>query len=138
MSCGLVAVAIGPVALTAAPASATSCTAIPDTSFSIDGITNLNAAVVNPTTTVSGMVDATGCDVGVYFGPGTSGSVGGAIVENATMVDVVNNGGTVSITDSTVNQIGDNPLDGVQYGIGIYFGPSSATGLILGKGSRRV
>ena len=42
-----------------------------------DGI-NLTAALVSPASTVTGTVNATGCNIGVYYAPGTSGSVSAA------------------------------------------------------------
>ncbi|HKV55307.1 MAG TPA: hypothetical protein VJN94_11780 [Candidatus Binataceae bacterium] len=96
------------------------CTAIPEASFSIDGISGLNAEVINSPSPVTGVVDATGCDLGVYFSPGKSGSVANATVFGAKLAGIVNNGADVSIEGNSVYQIGDNPLDGAQYGLAIY------------------
>ena len=127
VAAGLLAVglAFGP-----AQASA-SCTPIPEASFTIDTIGNLNAAVVNPSSTVTGVVDATGCDIGVYFSPGTTGAVRNATVFGAQKAGIVNNGAKVTIDSNAIYQIGDNPLDGVQYGLAIYvygLGSSPASG----------
>lgn len=95
------------------------CTPIPETSFSIDAISNLTAALVNPGTVDNTDVDATGCDLGVYFSPGQSGSVSNSTIHDARIAGIVNNGAKVPIFSNAINQIGDNPLDGVQYGLGI-------------------
>src|SRR5688500_10332557 len=63
----------------ARPAAAATCTA---TGFYRDGI-NLTAALVNPDN-VTGPVDATGCHIGVYIGPGRSGRVSDADIFGAT------------------------------------------------------
>lgn len=42
-----------------------------------DGI-NMTAAVINPASPVTGNVYAGGCNIGVYYGPGNTGSVNGA------------------------------------------------------------
>jgi parallel beta-helix repeat protein len=104
---------------------------------------SLTAAVVNPSSTVSGAVTPTGCDIGVYFGPGTSGTVNGATISGFVEYGVYNDGGTVTVEDSTISNIGDTPFDGVQYGIGVYFvnpnlvdsseSTSSASGIISGN-----
>lgn len=97
------------------------CTPIPETSFEIDGISGLTAAVVNPGTLNGFNIVATGCDIGVYFSPGTKGSVTNTSVTGAQKAGIVNNGGKITVDSDSVYQIGDNPLDGVQYGYGIYF-----------------
>ena len=43
---------------------------------------NLTAAEVNLSGTVTGTVDASGCNIGVYYGPGHTGAVS-AEVKNA-------------------------------------------------------
>jgi hypothetical protein len=76
---------------------------------------------------VTGELDATGCDIGVYYGPGTSGNVSDADVHGARYFGVVADGATVNVTDSDVHDIGNDPFDGTQHGIGIYF-TNGATG----------
>jgi hypothetical protein len=127
LTCGLVgvgalAVPLGaslalPLGAGAAAGAAANCT---PTGFSPDGI-NLTAAEFNPAGTVTGPIDAGGCNIGVYFGPGHTGTVSRATVENANYFGIVNDGGTVSVTNSTVKNIGDTPFDGMQKGVGIYF-----------------
>jgi hypothetical protein len=73
------ALASGMVMAAGSPASgATSC--------SPAGSTGLTAAMVaTESQTISGSVDATGCNLGIYIGPGVTGvTVNGATVSNAT------------------------------------------------------
>jgi len=86
----------------------------------VDGI-SLTAALVNPVGTVTGTINAAHCNIGIYFGPGHTGTVKGATVENANYFGIVNDGGAVNVTNSAVENIGDSPLDGMQQGVGIYF-----------------
>jgi Right handed beta helix region len=130
----LVALAIPATAFAGINSSgAASCTA---TGFYRDGI-NLTAAQIGGN--VTGDLDATGCDIGVYYGPGTKGSVKRATIENAKYFGVVNDRGHVNVTNSTISQIGNNPLDGTQHGVGILYttedsNPSgSAKGTISGN-----
>jgi hypothetical protein len=108
----------------AAPASCT------PTGYEKDGI-NLTAATINPAGTVTGPIDATGCNIAVYYGPGTTGTVSAADIHGANYFGVVNNGGNVTVTRSSIHDIGESPLDGSQHGNAVYwaFG-SSATGSI--------
>jgi len=106
---------------------ATSCT---PTGFVRDSI-DLTAAVINPSAPVSGALDATGCNIGVYFGPGSHGKVVNADIGGANYYGVVNDGGDVDVSRSTIHDIGETPLNGTQHGVGIYFAfGSSATGSI--------
>lgn len=109
----LVALAI-PATAFSAPTS-TACT---KTGFHRDGI-DLTAAQIGGK--VTGDLDATGCDIGVYYGPGTKGSVKKATIENARYFGVLNYGGKVDVKDSTISQIGDTPFNGSQHGIGILY-----------------
>src|SRR5579859_2005390 len=85
---GLTALGIGMAAHAPSASAATSCTA---TGFYRDGI-NLTAARINPSGTVSGDVDATGCNIGVFYGAGATGTVNGANIHNANYFGVVNDG----------------------------------------------
>lgn len=106
------------------------CTA---TGFTRDGI-NLTAALINPVKTVSGDVDATGCNIGVYYGPGVTGLLNAASIHNANYYGVVNNGATVSIQNSTIYDIGESPFNGSQHGVAIYFAYNTkAVGNIFGN-----
>lgn len=91
------------------------------TGFIRDAI-DLTAAVI-PTATspnVRGVVNATGCNIGVYYGPGIKGSVR-AEVFGANYFGVVNNGSNITVSYSSIHNIGENPFNGVQHGVGIYF-----------------
>ena len=108
-------------------AAATTCT---PTGFYRDGI-NLTAAQINPSGVVSGDVDATGCDIGVYYGAGVTGTVNHANIHNAVYFGVVNNGGVVTVENSSIHEIGDTPFGGNQHGVAVYWVYySGATGSI--------
>ena len=132
--------------LTAGLASAT-CTA---TGFYKDGI-NLTAAVI-ATGDVSGQtIDATGCNIGIFYGPGASATVDSVDVSGANYFGIlvagdivdssdhsVSPGATsVDVTNSTITNIGENPFNGSQHGVAIYYHAfatgSSATGTISGN-----
>jgi hypothetical protein len=102
-------------ALLPTTAIAATCTA---TGFSRDSI-DLTAAQIGGD--VTGTLDASGCNIGVYYGPGTTGSVSGATIKNANYFGIVNDGGNVTVANSTVTQIGETPLNGTQHGNAIYF-----------------
>ncbi len=118
----------------AVPARAATCTA---TGFYRDGI-NMTAALIDPPSVVGMDVDATGCNVGVYYDSGT-GLINVATIHGANYFGVLVNGDVndvaVTIQDSVVKQIGNTPFDGTQHGVGIYyrsFGTGSASGSVTG------
>jgi hypothetical protein len=125
---------VGPFAFTLAggwapAAHAATCT---PTGFVRDSI-NLTAALINPGN-VTGEVDATGCNIGVYYGPGATGGVSGANIHGANYFGVVNDGATVNIQNSDIHDIGETPFNGSQHGVSIYFAlGSSAGGTISGN-----
>jgi hypothetical protein len=106
-----------------------------------DGI-NLTASQINPTGTVSGPVYASGCNIGVYYGPGTSGSVTNAEIWGANYYGVVVNAAAVNTTNSSIHDIGQVPFNGTQHGVGVLYttinqalgttGPA-ATGTVSGN-----
>jgi len=106
----------------------------------LTGYAGLTAAVINPATTVSGTVDATGCDIGVYIDAG-EGTVDNAHVFGAKRFGVMVNGDAsfvaMDVTNTRVSNIGDSPLSGNQHGVGIYyrgfFAAGSASGRIVGN-----
>ena len=116
------ALAVGTVS-----ASAASCTA---TGFFRDGI-NLTAAVIDPAGTYSASLDATGCNIGVYYGPSTTGTVSGADISGANYFGVVADGAAVNVTGSSVHNIGEVPFNGTQHGNAIYY-TNAASGTIGG------
>ena len=84
----------------------------------------LTAAVINPAGTyrgVHGLVDGGGCDIGVYYSAGQTGTIRNTSVFGATEYGILSNGAHISVIKDTVYNIGDHPLDGVQYGVGIAF-----------------
>jgi hypothetical protein len=98
------------------------------TGFFRDGI-NMTAAQIGGN--VTGNLDAAGCNVGVYYGPHSSGTVSAANLHGANYFGVVNNGGNVSVSNSTITQIGETPFNGTQHGVGIYFAAEgNSTGTI--------
>jgi hypothetical protein len=125
---------LGPFALLLAggwtpAARAAGCT---PTGFFRDNI-NMTAALINPGS-VTGEVNAAGCNIGVYYGPGTSGTVSGANIHNANYFGVVNDGGAVNIQNSDIHDIGESPFNGTQHGVAIYFVlGSNASGTISGN-----
>jgi parallel beta-helix repeat protein len=133
----------GVMLLPAALATAATCT---PTGWVRDSI-NMTAAQIG--NNVSGSLDATGCNIGVYYGPlydsGTtypvtqgnvtgqapSGNVSGATIFGANYFGVVVNGDvgavSVNVTSSTIHDIGENPFDGTQHGVAIYYRAFGAT-----------
>jgi Right handed beta helix region len=112
-------------------AAAASCT---QTGFVRDNI-NMTAAQIGGD--VSGSLDATGCNIGVYYDNTTSGNVSGADISGANYFGVVVNGDvgavSVNVTGSAIHDIGETPLNGSQHGNAIYYralGTGSASGVI--------
>ncbi len=90
------------------------------TGFYRDGM-NLTAAVINPTGTYNAVLNASGCNIGVYYGPGATGKVLRSEIYGANYFGIVNNGGSVVISNSFIHDIGEVPFNGSQHGVGIYF-----------------
>jgi len=111
----LAVASLGLVASATGTAATTTCT---PTGFVRDGI-DLTAAQIGGT--VSRALDAAGCDIGVYYGPGKTGKVDHATISNAKYFGVVNDGGNVDVTNSTITKIGNTPFDGTQHGVGIFY-----------------
>jgi hypothetical protein len=123
--------------LTGGPAAAT-CT---PTGFYRDGI-NMTAAMINPGDVSGANVDATGCNIGIYYdATGAGGTVDSADLHGANYFGVVVNGdagaASVDVTNNSVHDIGESPLNGTQHGVAIYYRAcapnSSATGTITGN-----
>lgn len=112
--------------LGASRASAATCT---PTGYSRDDH-ELTAAQIGGT--AGDTLDASGCDIGVYYGPGTAGAVAGAIIHGAKYFGVVANGASVDVTDSEIFAIGEAPLNGAQHGVAVYY-TNGATGDIRGN-----
>ena len=111
------AVTAGLMASMAGAAAAATCTT---TGMVHDG-NDLTAALINPTAPVTGEVDATGCNIGVYYGPGKTGSVSGANIHGANYYGVVVNAAAVNVTNSSIHDIGEVPLNGAQHGVGVFY-----------------
>jgi len=123
----LMGTAVAALALGTAFEAQAACT---PTGFMRDAI-NLTAALINPPGVVTGEVDATGCNIGIYYSGGT-GSVQYADIHGANYFGIVNNGANVSISYNQVHEIGESPLNGAQHGTGIYVATEGAgTGNIL-------
>ena len=116
--------------------SATALATCTPTGFMRDGI-DMTAAMINPAGTVSGAVDATGCNIGVYYDAGHTGTVKNANIYGANYFGVVGNGTsgyvTVDILSSNIHDIGDVPLNGTQHGVAIYFRAFSDIGGVTGR-----
>jgi hypothetical protein len=116
------------------------------TGFFRDGI-NMTAAVIASGDIANGTVNASGCNIGIYYGPGTAGTVSNTQVSGANYFGVVVSGdadgfsaagaATVDVTDNNVHDIGESPLNGSQHGVAIYYracdAGASATGIISGN-----
>jgi hypothetical protein len=121
-------------ALLPAMANAATCT---PTGFVRDG-SDMTAAQIGGD--VTGDLDATGCNIGVYYDNTTTGNVtAGANIHGANYFGVVVNGDvgvvSVNVTNSAVHDIGETPLNGTQHGVAIYYralGTGTASGTISG------
>src|SRR3954468_835680 len=104
------------VAMASAPAAeAASCTPVTTSRGAF------TAAVVD--SNVSGNLDASGCDIAVYYSPGNSSwTVSNADVHGSLWYGVYNDGANVAISGSDVHDIGDDPKNGVQRGLAVLFG----------------
>ena len=117
-------------------AAPTVCT---QTGFVRDSI-NMTAALINPPS-VTGVVNATGCNIGVYYSAGSTGVVKNAQIFGANYFGVVANGDdgdvTLDVLASNIHDIGESPHNGSQHGIGIYwrafFAGGGVTGRIVGN-----
>ena len=112
-------------AVAASLAGATTASALPctPTDFMQDG-RPLTAAQQNPPATI-GTVDATGCDIAVYFNDGQDHTITGATIQNAFYYGVLTRGPgtTATISNSEIRFIGDGNggtflPTGAQHGVG--------------------
>jgi hypothetical protein len=128
-------------ALGASPPVA-ACTA---TGFVRDSM-DLTAAVIANGDISGQRIDATGCNIGIYYGPGTSGTVESSEVFGSNYFGIVVTGedsspnvGTTSVdvTTSNIHNVGEKPFNGTQHGVGVYYyafsDGASATGAISGN-----
>src|SRR6266699_5881535 len=105
------------------------------TGFFRDSI-NMTAALINPPS-VTGVVDATGCNIGVYYGAGSTGVIKNAEIFGANYFGVVANGDagdvSVDVLASNIHDIGESPHNGSQHGVGIYWRAFFAQGDVTGR-----
>lgn len=105
------------------------------TGFFRDGI-NMTAAMINPPT-VTGYVNAVGCNIGVYYDEGHSGIIKDAEIYFSNYFGVLVNGDdgavSVDVINSIIHDIGESPLNGTQHGVGIYYRAFNDTGSATGK-----
>lgn len=106
-----------------------SCT---PTGFSRDGLV-LTAALINPGAVTTTVVDATGCDIGIYYN--TTGSVDQSTVAGAKYFGIVNDGAAVDVTNSSISNIGDRPFSGAQHGVAIFYTTEHDVGVPTGTAS---
>jgi hypothetical protein len=129
---------IGAVLMLAPRVDAATCTA---TGFVRDGI-NLTAALINPAT-VPSPLNATGCDIGVYYDntmPGGVATMNKVDVYGPRYFGVAVNADlgplTIHLTNNTIHNVGNVPFDGTQHGIGLYiraFFGFTVTGEVTGN-----
>lgn len=110
-------------------ASAAGCTTV------VTSKGTLTAAVYDAS--VTGPVDASGCDIGAYYdSAGNGDTVSGADISGATQygvfVDGISGDVSVDVTNSSIHNIGDTPFDGVQYGVGVYYYGYNTAGTVTG------
>jgi hypothetical protein len=138
------AAVVGATSAFAAGSGSAACTS---TGFYRDNI-NMTAAVIATGDITDQTINATGCNVGIFYGPGTSGTVDNVDVYGANYFGIlvvgnlVDSGGnetssgatSVDVTSSAVHDIGEVPFNGTQHGVAIYYracaAGSSATGTI--------
>ena len=109
------------------------CTPVTTSDMKFGMVLTAAVVVVLPLTTVTGSVNAAGCDVGVYIAMSATGTTVTATVTDANQVGVFNDGATsVTVTGSTVSCTGNHGStntvpcsnfspNGVQTGIDVYF-----------------
>jgi len=81
---------------------------------------------------VTGALDALGCNIGVYYDSTHTGSVSGADISGANYFGVLVNGATVNVANSSAHAIGEVPLNGSQHGNAIVY-LNGAHGTISGN-----
>jgi hypothetical protein len=82
---------------------------------------------------VTGTLDASTCNIGVYYGPGTSGSVSDADISGANYYGVVANAAAVDVTHTSIHDIGETPLNGSQHGVGVLYTTIDQAGVSTGS-----
>lgn len=122
------------VLITVSVSPAFACT---PTGFFRDSI-NMTAALINPVDTVSGTVNAFGCNIAVYYDAnGSGGTVTAADIFGSNYFGVLVNGDagpvSVDVLNSTIHDIGESPLNGSQHGVAVYYRAFFLGGSATGK-----
>jgi Right handed beta helix region len=105
-----------------------SCT--PIDGVTLDGTVPVTAGIVATSSeSITGELAASGCGVGVYVGPGVTGVTVSSKINGDVLAGVYVHGGSADVTSSVISNIGNTPLDGVQYGWGVLY-DDGATGNI--------
>jgi hypothetical protein len=91
------------------------CTA---TGFFRDGI-DLTAAQIGGI--VTGDLDATGCNIGVYYNSPGGSVTTGASIHGASYYGVVVDRTAANVTNASIHDIGNAPLDGSQHGVAVLY-----------------
>jgi hypothetical protein len=82
---------------------------------------------------VTGALDASGCNIGVYYDSAHTGNVAtGSDIHGANYYGVVVNGTTANITGSSIHNIGEVPFNGTQHGNAVLY-INGAHGTISGS-----
>jgi len=108
------------LAVCAPSAAVATCT---PTGFVRDSM-NLTALLINPPGNVSGDINATGCNIGIYYS--ANGQVDNANIHGANYFGIVNNGANVNVQNSNISDIGEKPFNGDQHGVAVYWAFGSA------------
>jgi hypothetical protein len=131
-------VLLGAALIGGAPSAVSGASCLATGALDRDG-TPLTARIVNPTKPVTGRVDATGCEVGVYVSRGT-GLVVGADVFGARYYGVLADGNghhvAVDVRGSRLHDIGETPMTSSRHGQGVAyrgFDGGTATGTVSGS-----
>lgn len=119
---GVVSAAAG-LAILTAPVFAATCY---PTTFFRDGF-YLTAAQIGGD--VTGTLDATGCNIGIYYNSSSGNVTTGAEIFGANYFGVVVDGASVNVSNSSVHNIGENPFNGTQHGVDVYY-TNGASGTI--------
>jgi parallel beta-helix repeat protein len=113
-----VVTALGAALLPTAARAVAVCTT---TGFYRDGI-NLTAAQIGGDLTGAPALDATGCNIGVYYDGSTPpGNVTNAEIFGANYYGVVVRGTSVNVTGSSIHDIVEPLNAGAQHGVAIYY-----------------
>jgi hypothetical protein len=111
-----------------APAAASACTPVTTSKGT------LSAAQVGGN--VAASLDATGCQIGVYYDGSHGGEVNDGEIHGASYFGVFVDGragdAEVDVTDSVIDDIGETPFNGSQHGVGIYYYGYHTSGSVSG------